>query len=85
MTDTGEGMEVKEKQATDKFLCSGCGGNMVFDPETNSLSCACCGNKIEIDKDTSFIKEYDFADAEKEASEDWGGETRVIKCDEGVG
>lgn len=75
-----ETIETKERERTDKFLCSGCGGNMVFDPGTNSLSCPYCGSKLEISNDTSLIKEYDFAGAEDSSGGDWGGETRVIKC-----
>jgi predicted RNA-binding Zn-ribbon protein involved in translation (DUF1610 family) len=81
MAEIQNEQEIKEKQSTDKFPCKSCGGNMAFDPESSSLSCTYCGNKVEISNETAEIKEYDFRDAEANVSEDWGSETRVIKCD----
>ncbi len=81
MAEEQEVQEIKEQMETDKFPCKACGGNMVFDPESGSLSCAYCGNKIVIPKDTSAINEYDFTGAEENIPEEWARETRVIKCD----
>lgn len=80
MAEMENTQEKKEIQNTDKFPCKGCGGNMVYDPESSSLSCPYCGSKIEIAGQKGNIKEYDFEDAENKALENWGVETRVIKC-----
>ena len=73
-------VQAEKNQKTDKFPCKACGGNMVFEPETNSLSCKYCNNKIEMTKDASQIKEYNLEDGLKNIVEDWGSATRVIKC-----
>ena len=39
--------------------CSGCGSNMLFNPETQSLVCPHCGSKQDFAMDT-FAKEMDF-------------------------
>lgn len=66
---------------TDTFPCPSCGGKMHFDPMEQALSCPYCSNKIEISESSEPINEYDFDSAEEMASQDWGKETRVIKCE----
>lgn len=65
-----------------QFPCPGCGGDMIFDVEKQSLSCTYCGNTIAITQDeNSVINEYPIESAENMASRDWGGKTKVIRCD----
>lgn len=73
--------EAKKREATDRFPCSGCGANMLFDPESQSLTCSYCSSKIDIEGGCGEIKEYDFNSAEESMSHDWGNETRVIHCE----
>lgn len=68
-------------ESTDKFLCPSCGGNMIFNPESQNLTCPYCSNKIDILAQNGSIKEYDFDSAEETASQDWGNEKRIIKCE----
>ncbi|MEL7568611.1 MAG: hypothetical protein AAGU27_27595, partial [Dehalobacterium sp.] len=70
-----------KNQETDTFPCENCGGNMTFDPENNTLSCAYCGNKRVISDQPGEIVEYDYATAENDQATDWGVETTVIKCE----
>jgi hypothetical protein len=81
MSEVTNEQELKEQQITDKFPCKGCGGNMVFDPETRALTCAYCGSKVEITDEASPILEYDFNDEEENIPEEWSRGTRIIKCD----
>lgn len=75
--------EIKNEK-TDRFPCPSCGGNMNFDPESQSLLCPYCNNKIDITADHGEIHEYDFNSAEDNANLNWGTEKRVMKC-EGCG
>lgn len=69
-------------EATNKFPCPGCGGDMVFDVEKQNLSCPYCGNVIGIAKEEySVVREYPIEMAREKASIDWGGETVDIHCD----
>lgn len=69
-------------EGTNKFPCPGCGGDMVFDAEKQSLTCQYCGNVIEIAKeDYSVVKEYPIETAMERASRDWGGKTEIIRCE----
>lgn len=72
--------EVKHESAQ-RFPCPSCGGNMVFNPDTQGLFCPYCNSKSDIVNDNEDIKEYDFEAAEDEALKDWGEEKRVIKCE----
>lgn len=66
----------------EQFPCPGCGGDMVFDVEKQSLSCSYCGNTIAITQDEySVIHEYPIESAGDLASRDWGGRTVVIHCE----
>lgn len=76
----GSDAEVKQESAQ-RFPCPSCGGNMVFDPNTQGLFCPYCSSKSEIANENRDIREYDFAAAEDEALKDWGEEKRVIKCE----
>lgn len=74
-------VEVVQQEKTDRFPCPSCGGNMEFDPSAQALVCPYCRHKVEIEKAHDEIKEYDFNTAEDTASQDWGSERRVIKCE----
>jgi len=54
---------------------------MVFNPDTQSLTCPYCEHRIEVAKSQEDIMEYDLATAEEHASHDWGSEKRVIHCE----
>lgn len=67
---------------THHFPCPGCGGDMIFDAEKQSLSCSYCGNAINItNEEYTVVKEYPIESAMEKASVDWGGQTTVIHCD----
>ena len=68
-------------EKTDRFPCPTCGGNMSFDPDSQSLICPYCNNKIDITTQQGDIKEYDFISAEDNAPQNWGVEKRVMKCE----
>ena len=67
-------------QETHNSVCPGCGADMIFDPETQTLNCPFCENKQKVLPKNEEIKEYDFEVAEKSDSTDWGSEAKVIKC-----
>jgi predicted RNA-binding Zn-ribbon protein involved in translation (DUF1610 family) len=68
-------------EKTDRFPCPSCGGDMGFDPDSQSLICSYCGNKIDINTQQGDIKEYDFDSAEDNALQNWGAPKRVMKCE----
>lgn len=68
-------------EKTDRFPCPSCGGNMSFDPDSQSLICPYCSNKIDITTQQGDIKEYDFNSAEDNAPQNWGAPKRVMKCE----
>lgn len=68
-----------DKRAETEFVkCSTCGGNMVFDPEKQVLSCPYCGQYKDFLKD-SDVKERDIETA-FELAEKWD-DTSVVSCD----
>lgn len=69
------------KETTARFPCPSCGGNMVFDPTTQTLRCPYCSNTIEIPKQTNEIREYSLESAEQSANTNWGAEKRIFRCD----
>jgi DNA-directed RNA polymerase subunit RPC12/RpoP len=48
------------KENINRYLCDGCGGNMVFDPKQGKLACPYCGFSRAIESDVSKIVERDF-------------------------
>lgn len=58
--------------------CDGCGGNMVFDPETQCLKCEHCGRIDDFGK-SSAVEELAIEDA-FEKSEKWNDEVSVYRC-----
>ncbi|ARC83345.1 putative zinc finger domain protein, LSD1 subclass [Clostridium argentinense CDC 2741] len=73
--------EVKSKKDTDKFTCSGCGANMIYDPNIKMLTCPYCSNNKKIEVEGGNIEEHDFYSTVDKQDTDWGAETRVIHCD----
>lgn len=65
---------------TQNYTCPGCGSNMVFDPETQTLKCHYCESSQEVLPKDTEIKEYDFETAEDSAPTNWGNETKVLHC-----
>jgi DNA-directed RNA polymerase subunit RPC12/RpoP len=65
---------------THNYTCPGCGSNMVFDPETQTLKCHYCESSQQVLTQTAEIKEYDFETAEDSASTNWGSEKKVFQC-----
>ncbi len=69
------------KKATDK-KCPSCGGVMDFDPAAQMMTCPYCGYQEEIAQvNQDFVaEELDFNSAEKNASCDWGMQTKTVIC-----
>lgn len=59
--------------------CSGCGSNMFFDPQTQSLKCEHCGRVEDFSKDCN-VQEIDIEQAFSQA-ESWEGEATTYRCD----
>lgn len=57
------------KENINRFLCEGCGGNMVFDAKQGKLACPYCGFSRAIESDASRIVERDFHSFLKPESE----------------
>ncbi|MGI6344545.1 MAG: hypothetical protein ACOX18_05710 [Bacillota bacterium] len=78
--DPLEAAEPREVQLADRFPCPQCGANLTFDPDAQSLHCAYCGYQLEIEGEMSEAREYDLAEAEALASQNWGQDTEVVQC-----
>lgn len=72
-----ENLDQAEKQSA-YIKCEGCGGNMVFDPQTQSLKCEHCGRVDEFSK-SSHVDELDIENA-FEQSIKWNEEVNVYRC-----
>jgi DNA-directed RNA polymerase subunit RPC12/RpoP len=79
VTDLEKGTKLNTED-THNYACPGCGSNMVFDPETQTLKCLYCESSQEIQPQHCDIKEYNFETAEDSASTNWGNETKVLQC-----
>lgn len=69
------------KVNSSKFSCKSCGGNMEFDPESQSLKCPFCNSTSPIESTSEKPQTYDYNTADTSASHDWGEQKRLIKCD----
>lgn len=69
--------EEKEKADTEFQKCPSCGGNMVFDPEKQTLSCPFCGREDDFFKDGD-VEERDI-EAAFDLAEKWE-DTSVVAC-----
>ena len=68
-----------EKQAqADYIKCASCGGNMIFDPESQMLFCEYCGSKVSFEKDKE-VAEISIEQA-FEAVESWS-DVEVLHCE----
>ncbi len=72
-----ENLNEAEKQSA-YIKCEGCGGNMVFDPETQSLKCEHCGRVDAFDKN-SKVDEVDIENAFEQSAK-WNDEVSVYRC-----
>lgn len=69
-------------EASQVYLCSGCGGNMEYHISSQKLKCPYCGVEEDIQSDRTLVKEYDFSEvARREADSQWDNEVSVVKCD----
>lgn len=59
--------------------CERCGGNMIFDPQTQSLKCERCGFIESFEKDAR-VNEQDIEKGFK-AAEQWNGEATLFRCE----
>ena len=68
---------------TESIKCSGCGANMVFDPEKQMLSCPHCGTTASFNTET-FSKELSLLSGFDAASQ-WTKEQAVVFCCDNCG
>lgn len=71
-----EEQEIKVQNET--YQCPNCGGNMVFQPETQSLYCEYCDNRIDLTGEYSNV-ENDLEQGLKQ-DEQWDDEAVVFHC-----
>lgn len=64
---------------TENVKCTGCGSNMVFHPDTQTLLCPHCGNKKEFGSN-AISGEFDLREGLL-LSPKWSNETVVFECD----
>lgn len=77
-------MEAQTQAAPLSFPCSGCGGSMAFDSESQMLKCPYCGNEQPIPESSVRPVEHDFDSEEDEESPeatDWGLAQQTIHCE----
>ncbi len=73
-------MEEQElKVENETYQCPNCGGNMVFEPETQSLHCSYCDHRIDLNGEHSNVEN----DLEQGLSTDeqWDDEAIVFHCE----
>ena len=69
------------KEATVDWKCLSCGGQRIFDPDTQKMKCEQCGALTELSApESSSITEYDFATAEDKVDPEWNASTQVFHC-----
>ena len=73
---TLNGSEVETETNIQK--CPGCGANMIFSPEKQSLECPYCGTLVSVEK--SLGEEKHFANLLSSANT-WASETHVFRCE----
>ena len=72
-------VEVGESRNVE-FPCGECGADMVWDPETDALTCDYCGHQLSVPRGSGIILERDLADV-PEGNRGLGLELRVAGCD----
>jgi len=60
--------------------CEGCGDDMIFDPESQSLKCHSCGRKKDIPKDGEYTKHDLNLLKENENNSLWAKEGKQMRC-----
>ncbi len=74
----------EDKKMADTFQCPSCGGNMTFDPTTQSLKCGSCGSIEKIETFERPIVEYDFKNFLRENKDKltntWEEMSKILKC-----
>lgn len=74
--------ETMNAAAAVRFPCSGCGGPMVFDSETQGLKCQYCGNEQTIDNVLAEPREHPFGGADDSPElRDWGTKQTAVHCE----
>ncbi len=69
------------KQSDVVLKCASCGGQRVFDPDTQKLRCEQCGTETELSESpTKQIVEYDFRSAEENLDPAWSAATHSFQC-----
>ena len=78
--DNNQNPEFFEEGKDTAFIkCEGCGSNMVFNPQTQTLKCEHCGREENFAKSANVLEiglEHAIEQAEK-----WSGEASVYRCD----
>lgn len=70
----------ENSEANAAFIkCERCGGNMLFDPQTQALKCGRCGFIESFEKD-AHVNEQDIEKGFA-AAEQWDGEATVFRCE----
>ena len=69
-----------EEVNADSVKCLGCGSNMVFNPQTQTLTCPHCGSRQDFAADV-FAKEISLLDGLGSENGWEEGKTSVFKCD----
>jgi len=64
--------QIDTKQKQQRFPCSGCGADLVFDPKENCLVCPYCGRKEPIPASDTQVEERSFEDYLRPGSERLG-------------
>lgn len=68
----------KEYNQTEKVKCASCGADMVFNPESQSLTCEHCGNVVEIKSEILEVENDFFADMNED---EWAKEALSYRCE----
>ncbi len=69
-----------EEIDAESVKCSGCGSNMLFNPESQTLECPHCGTRQEFGSD-SIAVEIDIMDGFEKSTQWPKSETVVFECD----
>ena len=75
-----QGFNQEEQAQTEMVKCSGCGSNMLFNPDTQTLECPHCGNKQSFDT-SEVAKELDLREGLYAMPQWKKEETAVFECD----
>lgn len=68
------------KKEASVFTCSSCGGEMVFDPKEQVLTCPFCGASQQVEVEMKAIQDRDLDQADSAANINWGSIKRVFHC-----